>query len=119
MKNLALVGMTCAILAGCATERPVLYPNGHARDVGRWAADRDVDDCMLRGEQYVNGLNRPDAIIEETITGSAGLPAPLMHDSAHRRDPGLLFRSFVNRCLRQRGYEPLVWKPIVLGFWQE
>ena len=119
MKNLARVGIAFVIIAGCATERPVLYPNGHARQVGRYAANRDVDDCMLRGEQYIDRLNRPDAIIEETVTGTASLPASLMHDSAHRLNPNLLFRSYVNRCLRERGYEPLAWKPIALGFWQE
>lgn len=87
--------------------------------VGRYAADRDVDDCMFRGEQYIDRLNRPDAIIEEAITGTAGLPAPLMYESARHLNQNLLFRSFVNRCLRQRGYEPVAWKPIALGFWQE
>ncbi len=119
MKNLAIVGLSFAIIAGCATERPVLYPNGYLRRVGSFKADRDVDDCMVRAQEYVSGLSRPDAIIEETITGSAGLPADLMHDSAHRPDPTLFFRGFVNRCLRQQGYEPVAWKAMALGFWQE
>lgn len=119
MKYLAMIGLSLVIGAGCANQRPVLYPNGFTREVGSYKAERDVDDCMLRAQEYVDRLNRPDAIIEEFVTGTAELPAPLMHDSAHRRDPRLLFRSFANRCLRQRGYEPVAWKPMALGFWQE
>ena len=39
--------------AGCSARRPVLYPNEQVNKVGDAAAQRDVDDCMSRAQQYV------------------------------------------------------------------
>ena len=40
------------VIAGCATQRPVLYPNAKLKRIGNEAAQRDVDDCMRMAEQY-------------------------------------------------------------------
>jgi len=36
-------------LAGCASQRPVLYPNAKYNQVGPEIAQRDVDDCIRLG----------------------------------------------------------------------
>jgi len=37
-------------LAGCASQRPVLYPNAKYNQVGPESAQRDVDDCIRLGD---------------------------------------------------------------------
>jgi len=44
-------GAVLLVLAGCATQRPVLYPNAKYNQVGPEAAQRDVDDCIRFAEQ--------------------------------------------------------------------
>ena len=33
------------LVAGCAASKPILYPNAHLQEVGKEAAERDVDGC--------------------------------------------------------------------------
>ncbi|MGH8660879.1 MAG: hypothetical protein ACREUB_03855, partial [Burkholderiales bacterium] len=40
------------VLAGCATQRPVLYPNAQYNRVGPEVAQRDVDDCIRLAESH-------------------------------------------------------------------
>src|SRR5690606_18808323 len=46
-----LLAVAVAVLAGCASQRPVLYPNAKYKQVGDAAARRDVDDCIRLAEQ--------------------------------------------------------------------
>ena len=39
-------------LAGCATQRPVLYPNAKYNHVGPEVAQRDIDDCIRLAESH-------------------------------------------------------------------
>ena len=41
------------IYAGCATQRPVLYPNEQLQRVGSSVADDAINECMRRAEEYV------------------------------------------------------------------
>jgi hypothetical protein len=43
------VGAMVFALSGCATQRPVLYPNAKYIQVGPEIAQRDVDDCIRLG----------------------------------------------------------------------
>ncbi len=88
---IALVGM-----AACAPRRPVLYPNEQLTRGGTAAAERDIDDCMRRAEQYVSkgdsGAEVAGQVAGETavgagaavgavggaIVGSAGQGGPLL-----------------------------------------
>lgn len=110
MRYAALIGLSLIFLAACVNERPVLYPNDLVRRLGGAATERDIDDCMLRAQDYVNRARRGEAIFEETITGSSGLSGGVVLDSTFKQDPTPVYRSLVNRCLRQKGYEPLDWK---------
>src|SRR5262245_32799103 len=40
--------------AGCGARRPVLYPNEQYNKVGEATAQRDIDDCLHRADQYVS-----------------------------------------------------------------
>ncbi len=41
------------LAAGCASPRPVLYPNAQLERVGREEAQRDVDECLARAGEDV------------------------------------------------------------------
>jgi hypothetical protein len=45
-------GAVLLVLSGCATQRPVLYPNAKYNQVGPEVAQRDVDDCIRLAEQH-------------------------------------------------------------------
>jgi outer membrane lipoprotein SlyB len=129
--------------AACAAPRPVLYPNEQVTRVGTAAAEKDIDDCMQRAQQYVSsgghsgqsarnvgtstavgaGTGAAIGAVGGAVAGNAGEGAAV--GAATGATAGLLsglfgiFRSpgpdpvyanFVDRCLRERGYEPIGWK---------
>jgi hypothetical protein len=130
------------LLVGCASQRPVLYPNDQLKRVGNTAASRDIDDCMRQAEQYVSdrrvGKSVEGAVAESGTSaaigaaagaaggavvgragtsaaigaaggGAAGATRGLFHAFSSKHGPSPVYKNFVNRCLRERGYEPLGW----------
>jgi len=58
---------------GCATPRPVLYPNAELERAGREQAQRDVDACLARADEDVgrSGERRSGGpIAARTVTRS-------------------------------------------------
>lgn len=136
-------GACCLLLlaAGCASRRPVLYPNEQYQRVGGAVAQRDIEECMQRAETYVKtgstaGHVAGQAATESAVGGASGAAigavggaitgnagegaavgaatgatAGLLHSmfsQSNRADP--VFSNFVERCLREKGYEPIGWK---------
>ena len=58
-------------LAGCAMQRPILYPNEHLKRVGSSAAERDIDDCMRQAEEFVVSNGRSVNGVQSAATGAA------------------------------------------------
>ncbi len=122
------------LVAGCA-RRPVLYPNPKLDRAGAAAAERDIELCMRRGRQLVAG-GRAEEVATETAVGAgvgaaagaaggavvgrpgkgaavgaaSGGAASFLRSLFYRRDPEPAFRNFVERCLREKGYEPIGWR---------
>lgn len=124
-------------VASCASTRPVLYPNEHFTAVGSEVAQRDIASCMDLAESA--GADAADSSAGQAAartgggaaigaasgavggaiggspgTGAAigaatGATAGLLHwvFSKPRRSPA--FENFVNRCLQERGYQPVGW----------
>jgi outer membrane lipoprotein SlyB len=42
--------------------------------------------------------------------GAAGVIHGLIHGLGGRHDPDPIYKNFVNRCLRERGYDPIGWR---------
>ena len=133
-----------ALLVGCASQRPVLYPNAHLNQVGTTVADRDISDCMRLAEDYVASGGRSGKALEGAAVGggtgaavgaaagaaggavvgragtaaavgaagggAAGATRGLIHGLSGRQDRDPVYRNFVNRCLRERGYDPIGWR---------
>lgn len=57
--------------AGCASQRPVLYPNEQFKRVGSSAAERDIDDCMRQAEEFVASNGRSVNGVQSAATGAA------------------------------------------------
>jgi hypothetical protein len=69
-------------LSACVSQRPVLHSNEHLMRVGPTVAERDIDECVRRAGQY----------------------------ESRQPSPSPSYRDLVNRCLREKGYEPGGWK---------
>ena len=42
--------------------------------------------------------------------GAAGVTRGLIHGLSGKQDPHPVYKNFVNRCLRERGYDPIGWR---------
>ncbi len=138
MKKLALPVLILLALAliGCgATQRPVLYPNNHMKTVGNIQSERDIDDCMQMAEAYVK-KNQESKVAEGAVKGGAigaatgaavgavtgnfgrGLASGAAGGAAggatwglfKAAEPSPVYKNFVNKCLKDKGYEPMGWQ---------
>lgn len=125
-------------LAGCASWQPVLYPNAHLNAVGQAQADADIAECRRlaetagasagggEGEEAVRGGvvggaiggatgAAGGAVLGRPGTGAAfgaatGATAGFLRSLFRRDQPSQAYRGFVDRCLRERGYDPIGWE---------
>lgn len=136
IKNVVLLICALMILAGCAEKRPVLYPNDHLKQVGNEAAQRDVDECIRYAQQGGADSDKGTEIAKNTAGGAAmggavgaatgavlgnlgrgtaagaagGAAGGLVKGIFDSADPDPVFKNFVDRCLREKGYESIGWK---------
>ena len=141
MRWLAKLPMVLILaVAGCASQRPVLYPNEQLKQVGMEAANRDIDDWLHRAENYVPSSGRAGKARKGAVTGtgtSAAVGAPagaaggsivgqtgtgaaigaaggatrgLVRGLFSKPEPSPVQKNFVNRCLREKGYSPIAWE---------
>ncbi len=127
--------MTLLVLMGCATQRPVLYPNDHLERVGKAQAQQDVEECCRQADEYVKS-NPTAQVAGSTVKGgvvggavgaaggavlgdlgkgtafgaATGATAGLMRGLFKSSEPSPVYKNFVERCLREQGYEPIGWK---------
>ena len=126
------------LLAGCASNppKPVLYPNNHMQSVGQVQADQDITACKQLahssgvaenkdgevGKKAVGGaavggaaagawgLVRGDAGQRALAGAAAGAAAGTVRGGMQATETSPIFKNFVNRCLRERGYEVIGWQ---------
>ena len=125
------------MLAACAgTPQPVLYPNAHLQQVGRTAAQRDIAECrQLAGASGVAqnrdpnvggqaatgaavggasagawGLVRGDAGERALAGAAAGAAAGTVRGAIQSSETSPVYKNFVQKCLRDRGYEVIGWQ---------
>jgi outer membrane lipoprotein SlyB len=134
-RTLAVIALGL-LLAGCAARNPVLYPNEQMQRVGSAAAERDIEECKSRAEQYVKDPGRGGDIARDTAIGAGtgaavgaavgavggnagrgaaqgaagGATGGLIHGIFSGSEPSPVYKNFVERCLRERGYEPIGWQ---------
>ncbi len=124
--------------AGAASMKPVLYPNQHFKKVGQQNAQADIEECMRMAEEYgvspdmdeeLSRLAAQEAAVaavagatvaallgvdpgEAAVIGAveAGIETYTRGALEAQQRPGWVFRRFVERCLLEKGYEPIGWK---------
>ena len=135
--TLVLVGVVLLpwLLASCAAPRPVLYPNAAYELRGSRAADAAITGCVQRADaakidesqgRVVKGAAGgavAGAIVGAavgSVSGNAGKGAQYgaaggaaqggVRGLFHGKDPGPLYKAYVNRCLSESGYEVIGWR---------
>ena len=132
-----LVIVAALAFGACAatSQRPVLYPNAHLKNVGDAAAQRDIGECMQMADNSgvsksdnkvvkrgaegaavgaaaagVGQLIRGGSVGEAAAAGAAvGGTAGAVHGAFHS-DLNPTYKNFVARCLRERGYDVIGWQ---------
>lgn len=124
------------LVVGCASKRPVLYPNNHMKQAGEMKSQEEIDACLQLAEASGAKADKGKEIAKNTagaaaigaatgaawgaFFGDAGKHAgagaaaaaagTLVHGAMKSGDPDVIFRGFVERCLREKGYEVIGWR---------
>ncbi len=132
-----LLCLIALMIGGCSAHKPVLYPNDHFREVGAEAAESDIEACMAEareaGASPSEGKTAPAAT--GTVVGGAvgsaagavggailgrpgrgamvgaagGATGGFLRGLFRRSPPSGAYMNYVNRCLHDRGYDPVGW----------
>lgn len=119
------------LLTGCAWN-PVLYPNTHLTNVGNEQAKQDIEDCRQQADAYVKSDAAKEAVKDTGIGGAGvggaigavngsfgrgvemgaagGAAAGLVGGIIKSTEPDPLYKTFVNRCLNEKGYDIIGWQ---------
>jgi len=135
----AVVLAAVTLGAGCAHyQSPVLYPNAKLQEVGKAQAAGDIAACRSLADDYVSsGAATAKEIGKDTAVGgvggaaigavagavsgrgagrgaaigaATGATAGAVHGTAKSVGPSPIYKGFVNRCLRERGYQVIGWQ---------
>ena len=136
-KALKVFTLICLLLLmACSQKRPVLYPNYQLQQVGNETAQTEIDDCVSFAKEYVASSNSSGKVAKSTAQGGAvgaaggaatgavlgsigrgaaagaagGAAVGCLQGLFRSPEPDPVFRQFVERCLREKGYEPIGWK---------
>jgi hypothetical protein len=134
MKNFLYMSMLLCMV-GCGATKPVLYPNAHLQAVGQAQAQLDINECCKQADAYVkSGAGSQiakDAAMAGTVGGATGAAAGAVWGSAGKgsaagaaagvtaaatrgifksKEPSPVYKSFVNRCLSEKGYSTIGWE---------
>ena len=136
-KTLRVLAFICLLLlAACSQKRPVLYPNYHLQQVGDETAQTEIDDCIQFAKEHGVSSNSSGEVAKSTAKGGAvgaaggaatgavlgnvgrgagagaagGAAVGCIGGLFRSREPDPVFRRFVEKCLREKGYEPVGWK---------
>jgi len=135
----AVILAAVALGAGCAHyQSPVLYPNAKLKEAGKAQAEAEVSACRSLADDYVSsGTATAKEIGKDTAVGgvggaavgavggavsgagagrgaaigaAVGATAGAVHGTAKSVGPSPIYKGFVDRCLRERGYEVIGWQ---------
>ena len=139
-KNIAKLFLTLIdttiLFSACATSRPVFYPNEQTKEAGDGQVRQDINECMQLAKSSGAKSNGADEVAKETVgsategaatgaatgavTGNAGTSAAVgaisrgmnrLLSRLHRsKEPSPEFKYIVERCLIDKGYEPIGWQ---------
>jgi len=125
-------------LVGCSGPKPILYPNAHFEAMGPDAVERDIADCRnmaqsagatpergkgarVAGSTVAGaGIGAAGGAVGGAVVGAAGSGSAigaasgatmgLLRGLFSSPTPSQAYMRFVDRCLSERGYEPMGWE---------
>jgi hypothetical protein len=136
-KTLKLFASICLLLlVGCSQKRPVLYPNYHLQQVGDQTAQTEIDDCIRLAKDYGASSSSSGKVAKSAAGGGAvgaaggaatgavlgsigrgaaagaagGAAVGCLHGLFRSSEPDPVFKRFVEKCLHDKGFEPIGWK---------
>jgi len=123
------------VAAGCGNQKPVLYPNQTFKTVGETQAQNDIAECQRFAAEHVNsnksgdvakstaiggGVGAVIGVVGGAVTGNAGRGAAvgaatgatggLIQGLFKSSEPSPLYKSFVEKCLQEKGYQVAGWQ---------
>lgn len=126
------------LVVGCAAPKPILYPNAHLQQVGEEIADRDIDECrvmakdagataspgksgQVAGSTAAGGaIGSASGAVGGAVVGRPGVGAIVgaaggatggfLRGLFRRSPPSNAYKQVVQRCLKERGYDPVGWE---------
>jgi hypothetical protein len=123
-----------ALAFGCTAARPVLYENATLQERGPEAAAAAIEQCIVAAEAHASSDTA--RVVRQTATSGAvgaatgavigaiaGAPgtgaaigaagsatASLLRGAIGSRELDSIQRGYVDRCLREQGYDPMGWR---------
>jgi hypothetical protein len=135
MKKVIYLIPIALVAAACGTQKPVLYPNNRLSQAGSAQAEGDIAECQQLADEYVRsnpgrdvagstaiggGLGAATGAVGGAVAGNAGTGAAagaaagaaggLLHGLFRASEPSPLHKSYVEKCLREKGYEIVGWQ---------
>lgn len=138
MRPVLILLSAWATASGCSASKPILYPNQHYQQVGADTAESDIKECRELAES--SGASptqgKTAQVGTSTVAGGAigaaagavggavignpthgakvgaasGGTAGFLRGLFKKSRPGAAYTHVVDRCLRDRGYEPMGWE---------
>ncbi len=133
-----LMIMIGIVLSACAAPKPILYPNSHFQQVGETGAAQDIAECsemakdagakptggktgQVAGSTAMGGaIGSAAGAVGGAVVGhpgqgamigaASGATAGFLRGLFRRSPPSDAYKQFVNRCLQERGYDPVGWE---------
>lgn len=131
--------LMCALPSSAfeSEQRPILYPNAHYRIMGKDTAQTDIEDCWMMAQETGASEDNQARVSQEAANDAAALAvfgaaaaAALGGDPHHgavagavgggsasmaagmlsRNNPPPVFRTIVERCLFEKGYDVAGWE---------
>ncbi|MCP3666055.1 MAG: hypothetical protein GY696_26750 [Gammaproteobacteria bacterium] len=136
--RLLILVVTPLLINACtnAPKKPTLYPNAHLEQVGTAVAQQDIDACFASAREYGVNEKKDGQVGQKAASGaaigavSAGVWGLIRGDAGERALAGAasgaatgatvgaidsrnldpVFKNYVNKCLRDKGYEVIGWQ---------
>jgi outer membrane lipoprotein SlyB len=128
--------LAAGVTTACRSWEPVLYPNEKLNQVYQAEIDRDIAFCEANAKEYTENPSRARRAAEDATEGAvvggatgaaagavlgnvgrgagagaaAGAAGGLARGIFRSREPSPVYRAFVERCLRDRGYDVIGWE---------
>ena len=131
-----VIGLVLSV-AGCSGAKPILYPNPTFEKTDSEQVELDIALCEELAEHHVETASAGEKVAGKTVAGGAigaasgavggaiagnvglgsaigaavGATQGLLRGlfSSGGPDSNPTYRKFVDRCLREKGYEPIGW----------